>query len=272
MEPLPPSRIDLFNGSGSPTVDVEELADYGRGLLGDVEVTRHGDFIGYCLGKCDPPGIERLKDEVALMLSDARVTDPSARTETGKQLRPVIEYERRMLEREPPRPVGVLYDGIDLCAAYNLLLSSAGIPTEGLVVVVTNQLVGTFDENDSRYHARVVVFGYPCVISTSGLVEAPAKPRAHYIGQQLGLSKPPSEEEMPEKWLRPDDPRTTEVLKGYLAQAIFYYMTGEPFCEERECRLFNAHWQEDLLHAQLDGGSDLCAKHERMLAEILEET
>jgi hypothetical protein len=49
-------------------------------------------------------------------------------------------------------------------------------------------------------------------------------------------------------------------------------MTGEPFCEERECRLFNAHWQEDLLHAQLDGGSDLCAKHERMLAEILEET
>jgi hypothetical protein len=77
---------------------------------------------------------------------------------------------------------------------------------------------------------------------------------------------------MPEKWLRPDDPRTTEVLKGYLAQAIFYYMTGEPFCEERECRLFNAHWQEDLLHAQLDGGSDLCAKHERMLAEILEET
>ena len=56
--------------------------------------------------------------------------------------------------------------------------------------------------------------------------------------------------------------------KGYLAQALFFYATGEPFCDNRNCRLFNAHRQEEMLLAQLHGGDDFCEYHERMAARI----
>ncbi len=47
-------------------------------------------------------------------------------------------------------------------------------------------------------------------------------------------------------------------------QAIFYYQTGDPFCDKQDCRLFNAHWQKDLLHSQLEVGK-LCEKHQQIL-------
>ncbi len=261
-------EMHVFDSSGSPAVDIEALADHGRELLGGTEVLCHEDFIGYCLGKCEPPDVEQVGNELAEMLAGARVTDPTARTRTGKQPQPVVDYERRMQEREPPRPVGVLYDAFELCLAYNGLLSRAGIDAGALVLVITDQLFGTFEEDDSRYHARVIIFGTPCIVSTTGLVEAPARPRSQYIGRQLGFDQSPTMDDASGRWLLPNDPRTTEVLKGYLAQAIFYYVTGEPFCEERGCRLFNAHWQEELLFSQLGSEREFCEYH-RLAAHTL---
>jgi hypothetical protein len=257
--------MHIFNSSGSPVVDMEALAGYARDILCGIRVTCYGDLIAYCQAQCAPAGVEHLKEELAAALSGARVTDPTKAERTENLPSAVIEYERRMLEREPPRPVGVLYDGFDLCAAYNMLLSHAGITLDGLVLVVTNQLFGTFEENECRYHARVIILGHPCIISTSGLVEAPARPREYYLGKQLGLDRLSGEQGIPEKWLSLNDPRTTEVMKGYLAQAVFCHVTGEPFCEERGCRLFNAHWQEDMLFSQLNGEREFCEHHEQLL-------
>ena len=268
MDPLPLPRVHIFDSSGSPSVDVEALAAYAKDLLRGLDVDYHGDLVEYCMGVLERSNAERFKKELAVLLAQARVADPGSRTVTGAHPQPVIDYERRMLEREPPRPAGVLYDGLDLCAVYDMLLSNALIQPDSLTLVVTNQLFGTYDENDGRYHARVIILGQPCIVSTSGLVEAPARPREYYLAKQLGLGGGQSEGEMPEKWLRRDDPRTTEVLKGYLAQAVFYHMTGEPFCEERGCRLFNAHWQEDLLYSQMDGEREFCPHHEQLLARF----
>jgi len=261
-------RIYMFDSSGLPVVHVEELGDYATNLMGGIEITCSDDFIGYCAARLERQHIEDLKDDLAVRLAEARVLDTGKRTQVGTRLRPYVDYERRLLDREPPRPVGVLYDGFDLCAAYNVFLSQADTPPDGLVVVLTNQLFGTFDENDGRYHARVIILGQPCIISTTGLVEAPARPREFYLERQLGFGELQREADMPERWLRPDDPRTTEVMKGYVAQAICYHLTGEPFCEERGCRLFNAHWQEDLLFSQLEGESEFCVYHEQLLRTL----
>ncbi len=263
----PPGAM-LFDSSGSPSVDVEELARYGERLLGGPEVERHGDLIAFCLERTDASRVEEAREELAGGLAAARVTEPGAERPAGAPSPHVLAYERRMLEREPPRPAGVLYDGFSLCAAYGRLMSGAGVSPEDLVVVITDQLFGTFDEGDSRYHARVAVFGHPTVVSTSGLVVAPARPRSYYLGRQLGIPGPPAAEGGPGEWLVPEDPRTTEVIKGYVAQAAFYYMTGEPFCQERGCRLFNAHWQKDLLFSQLYAETEFCARHERLVGAL----
>ncbi len=57
----------------------------------------------------------------------------------------------------------------------------------------------------------------------------------------------------------------TEVIKGYLLQALFYHAAGDPFCPDENCRLFNAHWQEQLIRAQLGDGAELCSRHGAML-------
>jgi hypothetical protein len=57
------------------------------------------------------------------------------------------------------------------------------------------------------------------------------------------------------------------VLKGYVLQAVFYQATGEAFCDDPDCRLFNAHWQEEVLRAQRDVPYDLCPRHARQWAE-----
>ena len=61
------------------------------------------------------------------------------------------------------------------------------------------------------------------------------------------------------------DPVATEVAKGYAMQAVFFALTGDPFCDEPECRLYNAHWQHEMMAAQLGGGADYCERHAVML-------
>ena len=46
-----------------------------------------------------------------------------------------------------------------------------------------------------------------------------------------------------------------------------YYTTGDAFCENKECRLFNAHWQKDLFYSQLEN-KKLCDKHQDKLKEL----
>ncbi|NQT82340.1 hypothetical protein HQ563_04915 [bacterium] len=163
------------------------------------------------------------------------------------------------------KPAGILYDAHQLIAIYSELILPQEVSSEHCHIVVTNQLFGTWDENDRRYHARVSVYGFPSLISTAGLIEGPAKPREFYLGRSMGLDRANLEEALKERYLVYGDARLREAIKGYLLQALFYHVTGNPFCENKECRLFNAHWQEDLIHAQIKTGADLCERHRHML-------
>lgn len=51
-------------------------------------------------------------------------------------------------------------------------------------------------------------------------------------------------------------------------QAVVYYLTGDPFCEDRGCRLYNAHWREEMIYAQLESGYEFCARHEEVLGRM----
>jgi hypothetical protein len=68
-----------------------------------------------------------------------------------------------------------------------------------------------------------------------------------------------------DRYVTHGDPRIPEILKGYTLQAVFYWILGEGFCDDPDCKLFNAHWQEEMLRAQLGGSYDLCPRHAGML-------
>ena len=54
---------------------------------------------------------------------------------------------------------------------------------------------------------------------------------------------------------------TASAAAGCALQALFFFITGgEPFCDTDGCRLFNAHWQHDLIRTQVENPA-LCPKH-----------
>lgn len=141
-------------------------------------------------------------------------------------------------------------------------------------IIIADKLIAAYEDTDKRLHLRAAVFGYPSVISTSGIVEAPAKPKEYYLQKQKysllkvwGFKEEEVKQKFKDRFIDYRDPRLTEVLKGYIAQAIFFELTGNPFCENKSCRLFNAHWQEDLIRAQIKSGK-FCKFHKAELKKI----
>jgi len=165
----------------------------------------------------------------------------------------------------------VMYDGFRLQKVLANIISDAEDMDEIFHVFFTNKLTCTYDNNDCRYHGRALIGANPSIISTTGIIEAPAKPREYYYDLMTNFTQGVNVETIKQKYkgtyLEYKDPRLSQVIEGYLLQAIVYYETGEPFCDNSDCRLFNAHWQKDLLRSQLTDGK-LCEKHQRVLKDI----
>jgi hypothetical protein len=129
--------------------------------------------------------------------------------------------------------------------------------------------VATWDDSNRRYHIRTSLYGIPSLISTTGIVEAPAKPREYYLlksqYERLGKDLAELKACFEGRFIDYGDERLTEITKGYAMQAIFYALTGNPFCEDKGCRLYNAHWQEELIWAQLESGYEFCPRHTEFL-------
>ncbi len=143
-----------------------------------------------------------------------------------------------------------------------------------LHLIITSRLPLTWDDVDFRYHGRTFVCEQPlALISTTGLVEAPAKPKEYYLYEMaiqrmketsaLTGNAPLVEEKSNLNFLTYDDMRMKECLRGVVLQAVFFLALLEPFCGDKTCRLYNAHWQEEMLEAQTRG--KLCARHKNLL-------
>jgi hypothetical protein len=203
--------------------------------------------------------------DLAERFAAARVRSPRER-ETGNTMLGTIRYEERALEN-PERAGGVLYDGSQVQRALNTALPDEETGLTHLHVPVLDRALATWGEHDGRWHKRVNVLGQPALLSVPGLYEAPAKPKSYYREQQrqalVSGDVPPREvleSGVGGEFLVAEDPRTTDALCGYVLQAVAYVETGEAFCEDEGCRLYNAHRQPALLRAQFEE-PDLCPEH-----------
>jgi Probable metallopeptidase family (DUF6775) len=172
----------------------------------------------------------------------------------------------------------ILYDGFMMQRLLGTMINENESNIDHMHIVLEDRLICTFSEEDWRYHARTFVAGNPSIISTTGIVEAPAKPKEWYIKQMqsaiynidhddhdidqndeiLSLSNV-------KKYLDYGDYRINSAAIGYALQTLFFFITeGDPFCNDINCRLYNAHWQEELIQSQIQN-KDLCNEHEALL-------
>lgn len=198
-----------------------------------------------------------LTEDLAIPFARIRVTDLN-KVQPNEPLPAEINYEKRALNREL-LPEGIMYDGFEL---QELLKNILKPKLSDIPIFLTNRLIGTFDD-DKRYHARTNILGIPSIISITGIIEAPAKPREFYLLKTklpFGILK----EKFKGRFIDYDDKRLTEVLNAYMMQSIFYHLFGEAFCEDKNCRLYNSHWQEELINAH----NKFCRKHENMTKSL----
>jgi len=207
------------------------------------------DFL--CLSE---QGISKLAQD----LSSAQIPDISIPVDNPKTAdREGIDSEvNRLLGRVSVS--GKFYDGFWIQRIlYRALAEKVAdeIKSGHVHLIFTSRLFGTFENR--RYHARVVLMGTPALISTSGLVEAPAKPKEYYYikGRLVQTGRDVSELDNMYKgrFVEYDDPKISSILPSYALQAIGYEITGNAFCENPDCCLSNSHWQEEVLKTQYKG-------------------
>lgn len=257
------------------------------GQIGELAVEVRLDFVAHWLARArrkteglSDAGeqlVEGYPDSVAALLVRARVSDPMQHLQPDRGPSAVeLRAERRALEVPGRTSAGILYDG----AVLQWLLAELIHPDEdrNCHIVLTARLVGTWAPNDRRWHAHASLYGQPSIISTSGLIQAPARPREYYQGQQLAASRMVPREVVEAKlqhglrdrMLVADDPRMTQVVTGYALQALAFHLTGCPFCPVPTCPLYNARRQEELIRSQCSEDSGLCEVHKALFAGVRE--
>lgn len=243
----------------SPMKMVEELKrDFGIDSIWE----------GYLFSGMD----EEMKKAIAYEMAKMRVKDPRRKVER-EPLPMEIRYEERKMEDGSSRE-GPIYEGftfVELLNRFFPFKSRAVLP-----VLITDRLIATFDA-DGRYHLRTCVLtGMWNLLSVSGLVHAPAKPREYYfikgvLGDRMDeVARKEVENLFDGMVLKKGHPALHEAAKSLLLQAVFYSIFGEEFCNIPDCRLYNPHWQEEVFRALVKerGELGLCEKHIKMLEVI----
>ncbi|MBI4131929.1 MAG: hypothetical protein HY476_05500 [Nitrosarchaeum sp.] len=211
------------------------------------------------------------KKDTAAKIASCRIFNPRKPYEKHKPSTDEILFEEANFEDTAKTENIIMYDGFELQKVLTELIPNEETSSDLFHIFFTNKLTCTYDCNDYRYHGRAVIGANPSIISTTGIIEAPAKPREYYLDLISNYTQGINVESIKEKYkgtyLEYNDIRLSKIIEGYLLQAIFYFETGEAFCDKTECRLFNAHWQKDLLYSQLENGK-LCETHQQVLKRL----
>jgi hypothetical protein len=253
------SKIILYDEPSVPEIQLNELTKFLKETF-PVEVEIRENML------------KKASKETAFKIAQCKIFNLRKDFEIHNPTNEEIEFEELNFQDTSQTENIIMYDGFHLQKILSDLILKTEDSDNIFHVFFTNKLTCTYDYNDYRYHGRAMIGSNPAIISTTGIIEAPAKQREYYYDLMTNFTRGVNVETVKEKYkgtyLEYNDSRLSKIIEGYLLQAIFYYETGEPFCENIECRLFNAHWQKDLLYSQLKIRK-LCEKHQKILEKII---
>ena len=243
--------IFLYSDSPPRSLVMEEVAGFLTDLGLSVEF--RGDFLSYL-----SLGAEKTA-ELESLLPRARVFDIERPVDFFKAPQATEPFEKE------------LYDGFwvqRIFSRFFLRNHPGELAKNGFHAVITGKLLGTYGSR--RYHARAILSGFPSFVSTSGVVEGPARPREYYFlkAEFIRSGKDLSELDkmFREKFIDYEDERITKTAGAYVLQPLLHCFSGREFCENGRCALFNSHWQKDVIDIQYPGY--VCTECESEISKI----
>jgi len=257
------SEVFLYDEPSVPEIEIDNLAKFLNEKTG-FQVKVRKDFFDFF----------NIDKKIACELASTRIFNQYAPFEKHQPKLEEVEFEESFTNRSLTNNI-ILYDGFELQNVLQKIMPDSELMSDKFHLVFTTRLTCTYDYNDHKYHGRTIVCSNPSIISTTGIIEAPAKPREYYLSiyenMMQGLNLDSIKNQYRGKFLEYHDKNLAKVVRGYALQAIFYYLTSRPFCESKNCMLYNAHWQEDLLHSQIEI-ANLCENHQKILDEIQQKS
>ena len=242
------SKIILYNEPSVSEIKIKEIERFLTDTF-PVRVEIRENFIDY------------FKNNIVEKIEKTKVSD----TKKPFQKQKYKSHTDTNREKETS-----LYDGFEVCKIIKEEIPKEENKIDILHIIITELLTCTYDDEDFKYHARTSINSNPAIISTTGIVEGPAKPRQYYL-DSMACFQPEELDEIKKKYKNEfidyHDSRMSEIIKGLILQTIVYYETGNAFCKQKDCRLFNAHWQKDLIYSQLENRK-LCKVHSDILIEL----
>jgi hypothetical protein len=252
------SKIILYDEPAVPEIQLNDLVKFLQETFSVIVETRENI-------------LKFSSEDTALKIAECKIFNLRKDFEKHVPTQEEISFEESNVQDTSNTENIIMYDGFRLEKVLASLISETEDAEDVFHVFFTNKLTCTYDYNDYRYHGRALIGSNPSIISTTGIIEAPAKPREYYYDLMTNFTQGVNVETIKKKYkgsyLEYHDSRLSKIVEGYLLQAIFYYETGDSFCENSECRLFNAHWQKDLLHSQLEV-KELCQNHQKILKNL----
>jgi len=253
------SKIYLYDEQSVPEIKILKLANFIKKIFSiDTEIRKNI--------------FQNADKTLARHLASCRIINTKKPFQFHSPTIEEIEFENESFENSFKIKNIVMYDGFEFQKLVSSLISEDENSLDNFHIIFTNRLTCTYDYNDYRYHGRAIICSNPSIISTTGIIEAPAKPREYYMelisNMAQGLNINSLKKKFQGSYLEYHDERISTVIEGYVMQALFYYLTGEPFCEKEDCRLFNSHWQKNLLRSQIEIGK-LCEKHQKILEKLV---
>jgi len=244
--------VYLYSDGPPQSLVMEDVAGFLSGLGLSVEF--RGDFLSFLSLEAE--------DTVELdsLMQKARVFDIEKPVDLSDNLRLSDVFEKE------------LYDGFwvqRIFSKFFLKKHPGELAKPGFHAVITGRLLGTYGFR--RYHARVIISGFPSFISTSGVVEGPARPREYYFLKAEFIRSGKDLAELDGmfrgRFVDYEDDKITKIVSTYVLQPLLHNFSGKEFCQNGGCALFNSHWQREVLDIQYPGV--LCAECEseiRMIA------
>lgn len=254
------NKIFLYDEPSVPEIEFENLAKFIKETFNvQVELRKH--FFEHF----------RSDKKIASDLASIRVFNPYTSFEKHDPTSEEVIFEEESFTNKFASNNIILYDGFEFQNLLKEIIPQEELTLDHFHLIFTTRLTCTCDDEGYKYHGRAVICSNPAIISTTGIIEAPAKPREFYLRMHPAISQGLNQEVLKEqfrgRFLEYHDKKLSTVVKGYAMQTIFYYLTTDAFCGSKDCILYNAHWQEDLIHSQIEIGK-LCNTHQKILDSI----
>jgi len=252
------SKIILYDEPAVPQIKLDKLLNFLKEVF-SIEVESRNNILKFS------------KEDTATRIAACRIFNLRKPYEKHNPTKEEILFEESNFKDTAKTENIVMYDGFEIHNVLTELIPKDERASNFFHVFFTNKLTCTYDYDDYRYHGRALIGANPSIISTTGIIEAPAKPREYYLELMTNFTQGINTESIKQKYkgtyLEYNDERLSKIIEGYLLQAIIYFETGSAFCDKTECRLFNAHWQKDLIYSQIENGK-ICKNHQQVLDKL----